>query len=649
MPATLKLVLATVAAVLVGIAASISYGDGAARDGLNGLAVEGWTVQAGQIAASAAGGIAQRNPEAAARAWSTHARAVHSDLLRAVAFDAAGAEVAAYSAPGFGDIASDAMMRTLLRMASPGTAVQPVGGRVVMLAPAQADGIGAPAGYVGLVWDTARFEAVRSALWWRALLAQTLVAIAVLAVIVLAARFFLARPLGALAARARGLFSGDLEGPVAGRDRGDQIGAVARALEGYRTAAIQRAAAERQAEAERAATDSERQETDNTRAAVAKLQAAVVRLIAAALARVAEGDLTARLRVDFPKEYQRLREDFNLAMDRLQDAMLGVVATGGRIGTGTEEMQRAASDLARRAEQQAVGVQRTVAAVGEITQSVSRTAEGAATAREAVAAVAADAGQSQSIVGQAIAAMNGIERSSAEVTKIIGVIDEIAFQTNLLALNAGVEAARAGEAGRGFVVVAQEVRTLAQRSAEAAREIKDLINTSAVQVKSGSRLVTETGETIRRINDSVAGISAIVAEIARSAGEQATGLKRVNTAMGSIDAATQRHGAMAAQFTAASQALAQESETLAALVARFRTESAPAFDRHAGGGQRRMPQPDSRPGEQPEARSAAEPRHASWPESGRGPRADGWRAPRASRAATAFDLDEPSDDAWQEF
>jgi len=621
MPAAAKLALAILAVNLLGIGVSVTYNDSTARERLNDYAVHGWTTQAGLT----------KDAGAVARSYAAYAGREGDDLLRIVAFDEASDEVAAYAEPGFSDIASDSMMRTLLRIAPADPVVQWVDGRVVMVAPARLAGAGAPVGYVGFVWDTASLDGIRFSLWIRTLLAQSAVAAGLILVFFLAFRSLVARPLRAIGERARGLSGGDLESPVGCCGRADEIGLVARSIDGLRAAALERVAADRRIEADRAATEAQRQETDSTRAAAAKLQSAVVRLIGAALARVAEGDLTSRLKVDFPRDYQKLKDDFNLAMDRLHEAIAGVVETGGHVETGTAEIGRAAAELARRTEQQAAGVAQTVAAIDEITRSVTRTAEGAAEARDAVAAVAADAGQSHAVVGQAIAAMTGIERSSAEVTKIIAVIDEIAFQTNLLALNAGVEAARAGEAGRGFVVVAQEVRSLAQRSAEAAREIKELITTSAGQVKNGARLVAQTGEAVGRINDSVANISTIIATIARSAGEQAAGLKGVNGAMNGIDTATQRNAAMAQQFTAASQALTRDSEMLAALVAHFRTEVEPVYEQRPNGAGRRPPAPEPAP------RSSRPPRPA--------PRVS-QRASAPTSAALAWD---DPDDAWQEF
>jgi methyl-accepting chemotaxis protein len=174
------------------------------------------------------------------------------------------------------------------------------------------------------------------------------------------------------------------------------------------------------------------------------------------------------------------------------------------------------------------------------------------------------------VVQKAIASMHGIEQSSTEVSRIIGVIDEIAFQTNLLALNAGVEAARAGEAGKGFAVVAQEVRELAQRSANAAKEIKTLINTSAVQVKEGVDLVGRAGETLHKIAEQVMGINGLIRQISASASEQAIGLKEINQAVNQMDQVTQQNAAMVEETTAASVTLNDEAQTLKTLVTRFR-------------------------------------------------------------------------------
>jgi len=181
-----------------------------------------------------------------------------------------------------------------------------------------------------------------------------------------------------------------------------------------------------------------------------------------------------------------------------------------------------------------------------------------------------DAETSGIVVRDAVAAMSAIEQSAQQISQIIGVIDEIAFQTNLLALNAGVEAARAGDAGRGFAVVASEVRALAQRSAEAAKEIKTLISASTAQVASGVQLVGQTGEALQRIVGRVAEIDGLVSEISASAQEQATGLQQVNTAVNQMDQVTQQNAAMVEQSTAASHSLSQEAESLASSVSRFR-------------------------------------------------------------------------------
>ena len=201
--------------------------------------------------------------------------------------------------------------------------------------------------------------------------------------------------------------------------------------------------------------------------------------------------------------------------------------------------------------------------------TVKKTAEGAKHARDIVSTAKVDADKSGEVVREAMAAMTGIDKSSKQISEIIGVIDEIAFQTNLLALNAGVEAARAGDAGRGFAVVASEVRALAQRSAQAAKEIKGLISASTAQVDQGVQLVARTGEALGRIVAQVIEINTVIAEIAASAQEQSTGLEQVNTAVNEMDRVTQKNAAMVEEMTAAAHGLAGESEELGQLVARY--------------------------------------------------------------------------------
>jgi methyl-accepting chemotaxis protein len=242
--------------------------------------------------------------------------------------------------------------------------------------------------------------------------------------------------------------------------------------------------------------------------------------------------------------------------------------------SGADEISKAADDLSRRTEQQAASLEETAAALDQITATVRKTADGANHAQGVVQTARANAAESAHVVKRATDAMGEIESSSKQIGQIIGVIDEIAFQTNLLALNAGVEAARAGDAGKGFAVVASEVRALAQRSAEAAKEIKTLINASSAQVGQGVSLVAETGKALQLIVEQVAEINGIVTEIAASAQEQATGLHQVNTAVNQMDQVTQQNAAMVEESTAASHSLAGEAVEVARLIGQFKTGSA---------------------------------------------------------------------------
>ncbi len=289
-----------------------------------------------------------------------------------------------------------------------------------------------------------------------------------------------------------------------------------------------------------------------------------------ALARLAEGDLAVRVEADVAPQFQKLKGDFNKAAETLEAAMRTVSEKTAGISCASSEVSHAADDLSRRTEQQAASLEETAAALDEITSTVRQSTDGARKARDSVAEATAEAQASGEIVRRTVEAMNGIEGSSKQISQIIGVIDEIAFQTNLLALNAGVEAARAGEAGKGFAVVAQEVRALAQRSAEAAKEIKTLISTSTAQVDEGVTLVGRTGDALQRIVERVSAINGLIASISSSTEEQSTGLGEVNTAVNQMDQVTQQNAAMVEQTSAASRSLAQDADDLSRLVAQFR-------------------------------------------------------------------------------
>ncbi|MBB3385811.1 MULTISPECIES: methyl-accepting chemotaxis protein [unclassified Rhizobium] len=292
--------------------------------------------------------------------------------------------------------------------------------------------------------------------------------------------------------------------------------------------------------------------------------------LAGALRSLSEGDLTKTLERSFVPSMEQLRHDFNATIDKLSQTLTTVGHNASAIAAGSRELGDSAEAFSRRTEQQAASVEETAAALEEITTTVADSSQRAEEAGRLVAETKRGAEESGTVVRNAVAAMDQIEKSSREITNIIGVIDDIAFQTNLLALNAGVEAARAGEAGKGFAVVAQEVRELAQRSASAAKEIKALITTSSEHVRNGVGLVGQTGKALEQIVTQVADINTNVAAIVKASKEQTIGLREINSAINSLDQTTQQNAAMVEESTAASLRLANEADALHTLLAQFR-------------------------------------------------------------------------------
>ncbi|MEO0390263.1 MAG: methyl-accepting chemotaxis protein [Pseudomonadota bacterium] len=302
---------------------------------------------------------------------------------------------------------------------------------------------------------------------------------------------------------------------------------------------------------------------------VASEQERVVTALGEALRCLSDGDLTAEIGAAFPADYEPLRSNYNAAVVGLRTAVAAVMRNAESIRVEASDITNAADDLSRRTERQAATLEETAAALDELTTSVRSAARSADAASATSAEAQRNAEQGGAVARSAMTAMDAIKDSSEEISKITSVIDDIAFQTNLLALNAGVEAARAGEAGRGFAVVATEVRALAQRSSDAAREINTLITASEEQVREGVDLVERTGTALSAIVRSVADISDKVAAIAVSAREQSNGLGEVNTAVTELDQVTQQNSAMFEQTTAASHALTEEADGLAAAVGTF--------------------------------------------------------------------------------
>ncbi|WP_425352184.1 methyl-accepting chemotaxis protein [Agrobacterium bohemicum] len=379
----------------------------------------------------------------------------------------------------------------------------------------------------------------------------------------------ISRPLLAMTYAMKRLASGETNLDVPGVGRKDEIGQMAETVQVFKDNAIAKIQMEREADANRSMSEKDRQEREAQKAQDASEIQFAVDELAKGLGQLSDGNVAHRINTPFVAHLDRLRSDFNNSVGKLNEALVSVGKNARGIDAGANEIRSAADDLSKRTEQQAASVEETAAALEQISTTVRDSAKRAEEVGSLVTKTRLSAENSGLVVRDAVIAMQQIEKSSSEISNIIGVIDEIAFQTNLLALNAGVEAARAGEAGKGFAVVAQEVRELAQRSAKAAKEIKTLIVTSGEQVRSGVQLVGNTGKALEEIVSEVQHINQHVNAIVESAREQSVGIQEINSAVNTMDQGTQQNAAMVEQSTAASHSLAKEAAALNHLITQF--------------------------------------------------------------------------------
>jgi len=377
-------------------------------------------------------------------------------------------------------------------------------------------------------------------------------------------------PIGQITASMRKLAEGMLDTKINGEARIDEIGEMARALGVFKQNALSKIEIEQKSESERNEAEAERRRNDQEKIDVDRQIDFAVNALAAGLGRLSQGDISQTIETPFFGRLEQLRNDFNGSLMRLQDTLSQIRDNTYMIQRNAGEMSSSADDLAKRTEQQAAALEQTAAAVEEITVTVKSSAERAEEANRIVAETKKSADASSAVVASAIDAMGRIEDASSKIVQIIDVIDEIAFQTNLLALNAGIEAARAGEAGKGFAVVAMEVRELAQRSASAAKEIKDLIDKSSTEVESGSRLVQQTGAVLSEISIKIVTVSERVETIAMASRDQSNALAEVNSSVNEMDQMTQRNAAMVEETNAATRQLADEADGLMNLVQQFK-------------------------------------------------------------------------------
>jgi methyl-accepting chemotaxis protein len=391
------------------------------------------------------------------------------------------------------------------------------------------------------------------------------------------------KPLASLSAALKRLAQGDLDTPVPAFSGDSEFGAMANAVEVLHQASIEKIRLEQDAAAQAELMGETRRQTEAQRQAATREQMEqaqelerVVDALARGLAALSEGDLRHRIEADMPTAYAKLRDDFNETVDRLSQTVATIQTTSADVGLAAREISMGADDLSKRTEEQASSLEQTAATTEQLAASVKASAQASRSAATAADEAATAARSGGTIAGQAVDAMARIESASQKISDIIRVIDDIAFQTNLLALNAAVEAARAGDAGKGFAVVASEVRTLAQRSSEAAKDISTLISSSNAEVGEGVKLVRKAGESLTQILAASQKVAATIADISAASGEQANGIDEMSQAVAHLDEMTQQNAALSEQSAASAGSLSGRIEQLNTLVATFRTNQGSA-------------------------------------------------------------------------
>ena len=389
------------------------------------------------------------------------------------------------------------------------------------------------------------------------------------------------RPLYALRDCLMQIAGGSLDLDVPGADRHDEIGQIGQAVMALRNAALEKGRIEQQQQLELQRQQADEQwriesaahaKSEAERAEVAEEQARVVGAIADGLKSLADGNLTYRINEVFAGAYEQIRQDFNLAAERLQDTIQAIVEVARQVAGASSEISGGTRDLSQRVEEQSAVLEKTSSSMDEISTNVMQNAENAQNANKITAETRDVANRGSEVVRNTIKSMSHIEESSRKISDIIVVIDEIARQTNLLALNAAVEAARAGDVGRGFAVVAAEVRSLAQRSSQAAKDIKTLITNSSGEVQEGVALANQAGSALDEVVASIKQAAEVVADIARASSEQAGGLAQINNALSQIDEANQQNSALVEESAAAAKTLETQAAAMAAQVGIFRID-----------------------------------------------------------------------------